>query len=271
MKLNDSSPNKQENFFDKHMIIGSVLLIVIALAIQFYTGQWMKKIGMQGHVIDLMMQITPVIFLVFAWKSWMKDIRINLGRKGALKGLLLGWIMLGLSLLNINRFTIQIYGIHIPPISEILIFVGWMLMVGVFEELMMRGLILNKFLQKWGHTQKGIYRSVWLSSLLFGIAHLVNLLDTPQLVVATLALVIYATFIGVFLASIYLRGGNLWASIICHATVDFTAYFTEIFSKAIEVKQKTDITPIMGLVNILFDTIFLVAGLWYLRKVKKLD
>jgi membrane protease YdiL (CAAX protease family) len=100
--------------------------------------------------------------------------------------------------------------------------------IGLAEELLVRGLILGMLIMKWGNTKKGVYQSVIVSSLIFGCAHLGNIIIDPSLLVATLSQVLYATFIGVFFAACVLRSQSIWPAIILHATIDFVSQLQQI-------------------------------------------
>jgi membrane protease YdiL (CAAX protease family) len=215
-----------------------------------------------------MMQVVPTLFLCLILKKLVPFITLGFTRKGLLKGLLLGWLMIVMSFLNVNYFILKEYGITMPPVTKMITFTLWMLMIGVFEEVLIRGIILNNMMKKWGGTKKGIYLAVFMSSLFFGIAHLVNLIESPGLVIVTLAQVVYAFFIGVFFASVYLRSKNIWVVIIYHALMDFASYYTDVFSKAVEM---TDISLQAACVNIVLTSVFLMMGLWLLRKVEVKD
>ena len=84
-------------------------------------------------------------------------------------------------------------------------YVVYNMAIRFYEEVMMRGLVLNNFINLYGDSKKGIIYSVCISSLIFGVAHLCNLVELPQLINATLSQVLYASFIGMFFASVYLR------------------------------------------------------------------
>jgi membrane protease YdiL (CAAX protease family) len=259
---------KITGFAQKHIFIFSVIVIVTALTIQICTGKIVQGIDWSGYEGNLMMQVVPTLFLCLILKKLVPFITLGFTRKGLIKGLLLGWLMIVMSFLNVNYFILKEYGITMPPVTKMITFTLWMLMIGVFEEVLIRGIILNNMIKKWGGTKKGIYLAVFMSSLLFGIAHLVNLIESPGLVIVTLAQVVYAFFIGVFFASVYLRSKNIWVVIIYHALMDFASYYTDVFSKAVEM---TDISLQAACVNIVLTSVFLMMGLWLLRKVEVKD
>src|SRR5690348_11174559 len=85
--------------------------------------------------------------------------------------------------------------------------------IGFFEEVLVRGFILIVLLVKWGNTKQGIYFSVISCSIVFGLAHIINLINDPNLVIATLTQITYATSFGVIFAALVLRNRTIWLAI----------------------------------------------------------
>ena len=90
---------------------------------------------------------------------------------------------------------------------------------GFGEEVMYRGLGVANYMRKIqsGGQIKVIF---WLSSVVFGLVHLMNILaggDTMAVIIQA----IYATGVGMLFGAVYLRTGNLWPTILGHWSVDF--------------------------------------------------
>jgi membrane protease YdiL (CAAX protease family) len=82
------------------------------------------------------------------------------------------------------------------------------------EETISRALVLTAMLLAWGNTKKGIVKSVILSSLLFGLIHLFNIIVRPPSVVLLQAAIV--SLPGIFYAAIVLKTRSLWPPIIFH-------------------------------------------------------
>ena len=104
--------------------------------------------------------------------------------------------------------------------GQIVIFTLTVFLVGFNEEILVRGIILNLFLDRFANTRRGMLSAIVLSSLIFGCAHLPNVLSGVPLGSALIQSV-QATLLGVIFAAAYLRSGNLWITIILHAVTDF--------------------------------------------------
>ena len=93
------------------------------------------------------------------------------------------------------------------------------LLIGVFEEVAFRGTILMALLEKRRGTKRQIFWTTALSSAIFGLIHLANLLEgaNPG---ATVLQVGYSFLIGGMCAIVLLRTHNLGFSILLHAIFD---------------------------------------------------
>lgn len=194
----------------------------------------------------------------------------NMGfrRKGFFYGIMLSWLFILFGVNNFDFNYLNSNGIHIPALGIIAGYVVYNMAIGFYEEVMMRGLVLNNFINLYGESKKGIIYSVCISSLIFGVAHLCNLVESPQLINATLSQVLYASFIGIFFASVYLRCGNIWAVIVLHGFIDFAADFKRVFSTYTEIQAAWDITLQEAVMNVIYFLPLALVGLFLLRKVQ---
>jgi membrane protease YdiL (CAAX protease family) len=88
------------------------------------------------------------------------------------------------------------------------------LLIGFVEEAFFRGLIMRTLLPK------GVLFSAIVSSVVFALMHLTNLLgDVPPAYVIGQLLVTFG--MGLFLAALWLRTGSIWPLILLHAVRDF--------------------------------------------------
>lgn len=85
---------------------------------------------------------------------------------------------------------------------------------GLVEETMVRGLVLVTMIVAWGGTKRGQLKAILLSSLLFGLIHLFNIMIRPLGVVLMQALIV--TLPGIFYAAFVLTYRSLWPVIVIH-------------------------------------------------------
>lgn len=121
------------------------------------------------------------------------------------------------------------------------------LATGIYEELWFRGLVLDS-LSAWTPVKAAL-----VSSVLFGVTHLVNIAFGANPAV-TAAQVVGATCFGIGVAALRLRGVSMWPLIIIHALTDIAL-------------QVGDVTSTWRWVLMIGgDTILLTYGLQILRK-----
>lgn len=157
-----------------------------------------------------------------------------------------------------------------PKIASILVS---MLGVGLAEEIIFRGVLFNAYKEYFGDTKSGIFKTLFVSSVLFGSIHLINLISYPNLVVSTTAQVIYATFYGFLMGIVYYRSNNIWAVIILHCLVDFSNAFWLGFSHegmGISVHEgRQDISVMDGAILVLAMSPLLISALIQLNNAFK--
>src|SRR5947209_2908844 len=113
--------------------------------------------------------------------------------------------------------NIAFLGIGNPGIGGLLLFLAAASFVGFVEETYFRGMMLRVLLRR------GPWQAVIISSLLFGIMHLLNVAGGANLV-ATLLQVVYAVAIGLMYAALALRTRTILPLIVIHGLTDFFAF-----------------------------------------------
>ena len=156
----------------------------------------------------------------------------------------------------------------LPVVILVLI---WGASVGIFEEVVCRGVLFNTFRYRFGESRSGIVKSIAFSSIIFGCLHFANLLNNPNLVVTTLTQVIYATVIGATLGCVYYITDNIWVVSILHALMDIAAVIMKCFVvSGAQVFSEHDITVLEGLQSVAVCLIFtVIAFILLFREFKK--
>lgn len=101
-------------------------------------------------------------------------------------------------------------------------------MVGVCEEFLCRGWLFNEFLERFGNTKKGVWYSILISALIFGLIHVANIFTMNQTVVSTIIQVINAFSLGILFGVIYYKTKNIWSIIFLHGLWDFSLCLSDI-------------------------------------------
>jgi CAAX protease family protein len=152
-----------------------------------------------------------------------------------------------------------------------LLFALMTLSIGFAEEVMARSVVLVVLLNKWGQTRKGIYLSVIVSGLLFGAAHLFNMISGHRTPLSTLTQMIYSVFFGVCFAACFLRNKSIWPVLFMHAAIDFAGGLRHLALDPVVRDAVPQATFDSFLVSVAITLPLLIYGLIVLRKVTPED
>lgn len=113
------------------------------------------------------------------------------------------------------------FGVQLnEPIHEAVFFALSMVCVGFLEELIFRGFLFKAM------AKDGITSAIIVSSLTFGIGHIVNLINGSGAdLVSNLCQVVYAIAFGYLCVILFHRGGSLLPCIAAHSFVNATSVF----------------------------------------------
>ncbi len=157
--------------------------------------------------------IVILVFILLIWKlKWLEfSGLISLGNKK-------GWLItIGLLVylipLEIYAFTGAL-GAQFPSGNLSMAIVIRFFTGSVVEEIMFRALVLVAMIIAWGDTKKGVYKSVILSSVLFGMMHMLNIGTNP------LEITLFQSFVvmlpAIFYATLVVISRSIWPSIVIH-------------------------------------------------------
>ncbi len=106
------------------------------------------------------------------------------------------------------------------PVWRVAVLALECLMVGLFEETCFRGAVLLGFLEKRRETTLGRFMAIILSSAVFGVVHLVNILlgSSPMAVILQIG---YSFLIGAMCSVVLMKTANIWLCVILHAVFNF--------------------------------------------------
>lgn len=96
--------------------------------------------------------------------------------------------------------------------TVVMVVIATMLLVGVNEEVLFRGLALGGLMRDQATSRREVYQAVLAVSLLFGLAHLVHQAPFP----ARLGLVATTAVWGVVYAGLRLYSGTIWLGLLVH-------------------------------------------------------
>lgn len=220
---------KIRNFARRYTIIYCILAEIIVLggmtAWGYLLGWFTKDSGVDGYVLLALQELGGAMLSYAALKvSGCSDVLTKKGI-GFGKGLLVGGYFLFISAYAGIVFFLTYEGERVlRPWYLIAAFVMCMFLVGVTEELLCRGTVAELLLGHYGVTTNGIRKTVIVSGILFGLAHLTNLLGAKP--IGVLVQTVVASMMGMAFAAVYFRTGCIWVTVVLHALVDLGALIT---------------------------------------------
>ena len=122
---------------------------------------------------------------------------------------------------SINNFPFSAYFKGVSAITQrnaayAAVFIANCLLTAFFEELLFRGMLFNALYESSSKTFKGVFRSIIISSVVFGAAHFLNLLGGAAFL-PTLAQAGYTTLIGALCAFLLFKTRNVIFPCLMHA------------------------------------------------------
>jgi len=231
-----------KKLFDKDEVwfaVGWIILYVVGFG---NADQISEQLGMPKLVTVLFGFVMTGVLLGFIRKYKLSSYfgLCKLGRNG--KNMLYFIPLIILSSVNFwSGITLRL------PALETILFVLSMCFVGFLEEVIFRGLLFK------GMCKSGVKAAIIVSSLTFGVGHIVNLLMGAP-VFDTLLQLLYASAIGFCYTAIFYVSGSILPCILSHAVVNSTS----VFAVEPSVEAHLVITAVQTVISIAY-------GLWLLR------
>lgn len=235
-----------KKLFEKNEITFAVVLIVIYVAGASVMQRISKYIGTEFIAEMLFDFIFTVILLMFIRKNKLTE---YLGLCQPQISAVKMWFYLPLV---ISAILPALFGIKAQfPAGVLVCRTVSMLFVGFLEEIMFRGFLFK------GICKENISRAILISSLTFGIGHIVNLLNGYRGFDAVLQ-VIFAVCAGFLLVFVFCKTGSLLPCIAFHALNNCLTGFTsaENFIAVIGSEKTADI--ILTAIRIVIMLVYLI-------------
>lgn len=255
-----------EKFIKKYPILYSLIVEILYLSIFSVFGRLLRKF-MQEQDQFLMLAVLEfsgfIITAVIIYFSGLGSIFKNKGT--GFKGLITGGyfiaapIIASFGIISLNK-DCQIS----TNCAHIVFYVVCMLLVGLTEESMFRGIIATTIYKKFAHkNNSGIVLTLIIQGLLFGLAHSINFMSVGMSF-GVLIQILVAIAMGIALGSIYLRTGNIWIAAFLHGFNDICAGISTCLydSSIANVIQNYTATNLIGIVP------YVILVLVLLRKSK---
>lgn len=254
----------------KHPILSGILFTVIFVVLIVLTSVlqvWLVP-SLDSQIAEMIQDFTGIVYALLLTgilgMSWILYERGQGFFKGCLTGMYLVVVCTGTIVVSLA----DAYGeFPLKHLGGILIFTADMILIGISEEIIFRGVILTNLRQHFGNSVAGIWKAVIISSVMFALAHVTNVVELTM--VEFLDRLLFCFGMGMILAAIYIRCGNIWVVALLHALVDFSTdiipgMFTVKVQESGQAAGSTDWSFIIA------DLVYVFVAVYLLRK-KKLD
>lgn len=241
--------NLLKSIYDKNKILFTIIWIVL-YCVLFSLGDYLSSlIG-----IDKIITLPIGLILSFVLFDFLKkyDLTSNYGLKksNTPASRMLFYIPLGILLIiNVwNGFTLNY------TILETVLYVLSMFIVGFLEEVIFRGLLFKEM------SKDGLVGAIIVSSLTFGIGHIINLFNGSNMdLLSNIMQIIYATSAGFMFVMVYLKTDSIIICILIHGLFNALSAFS-ISSNDITVEV---------VISLVITLITLAYGLFILFNLNK--
>ena len=205
-----------KKIYDKSELRFAIIWIVIYCVLQSLANSINEEIGVEYSASAALCIIQAVILFLFIWKNGLLT-RYGLCKSSVPARSFLYYVPL-LILATGNLW----YGIAInySPAGTVCRIVC-MLCVGFVEEVIFRGLLFKAM------AKNNLKSAVIVSSVTFGIGHLVNLFNGSGMdLVNNLCQIIFAVAVGFLFVTIFYYSGSLLPCIIAHSAINTLSTFS---------------------------------------------
>lgn len=238
--------------FQKHAWLYSLIIVAGYFALFVFPALGDSNAMGHGTGIDgvesMNSQLSLEIFLavsvlvIIAAIGWWRSVVFHPLNPGGLKFAIAPAIFTAVLLLGAilafgteDKTIIQIVGLQ-----QILILVTMTLLVGIYEETLFRGILLNAAITKFTPVT-----AVLITAVLFGAMHIVNYIGGQPLP-DTVVQMIHAAIMGFMYGILVLRVGALWPVILLHGFWDATVALIGTASSAIATEAVTTTPSVSG-------------------------
>ncbi len=260
--------SEKTRFLQDHPILAMLLSMVLIQLYFLAVGVIQNIVAMLltggsqvSSIVDAVVTIASSLLLLWLYqRKYYPNGRKFFSTQGFGPSLLYGWGLLVVAVLSfsIARLTGN-------PMGNVFAAIILGIAPGIQEELLCRTIPISLLMKR--EDRRNLIPVVYIiPSLLFGLFHFVNLLSGADLIL-TLLQVAYATAVGLILASIYLKTGNLWITIALHSFMDFIAYLSLNMQQSDGILKASGSYEWVGyLVQLLYTVIFAINAFWLYRK-----
>lgn len=203
---------------------GAKLLVALVVYFAYLASNLLNFTGPIGQWIEVGIQVVVVAIAVAVVMWQIKTVQLfkeSLVAGRSWWSLIISFILVFVLVYMFGVFSVggNIEAVLKESLTKVVSVAVTACCAGFFEEFLVRGLVLDAFVQLWQNRRTQLLSAAVSSSVIFGLLHLSNL--TFQSVDATMQQVFYALILGLTLSFIRLLTNGLWVGILLHSLIDF--------------------------------------------------
>lgn len=254
---------KTKNNLSKLLL--SFVLVAVCIVLMIVSRKILNKfnLGVSEIKTNFIHEAFAAVYAIVAMVIAKRSNIIKPTVAGFGEGISTGAVILVLAALSFLSFFFN-HGPITASTSDIPFYIMHMILIGVTEEVLFRGILQNACHDFFGEdTRKKVMLGIIVASAMFGMTHFINLLSGGSFVsVAVQAVSSIAA--GVIFGICYYRSGkNLWVCIILHALLD-GAGFLDNFTGSTDVEVLNEIS----LKNLAVKLVLIVVIIYVSRNIK---
>ena len=215
-----------KKLYEKNELAFALLWIVVYCVLQSLANPLNKDVGVEYSVSALFCILQTIVLFAFIRKNHLQK-RYGLCRSSISASRFLYYVPLFI-LASGNLWNGIALNYSLP---ETVCRIVCMLCVGFLEEVIFRGLLFAAI------AKDNIKSAVVISSVTFGIGHIINLFNGSGMeLVHNLCQIVFATAVGFLLVTIFYRGDSLLPCILVHSAINTLGTFANDAGLTMEMR-----------------------------------
>ncbi len=150
-------------------------------------------------------------------------------------------------------------------VEDVLLFLVYCLFIGLFEELIFRGVLFSVFADLFSKDRKGFLMTYVVSSVVFGLSHLLNGFSG-----ATILQVGYTTLTGGLFAFCLIKTKNIFCCAITHGVYNFCGLLFDVNGLGTGVVFDVGTVVTMLIVSVLVG-VFVLYEVWKYSETERIE
>lgn len=214
-----------KKLYEKNELTFAIVWIVVYCVLQSVANPLNKVIGIEYAASATFCILQTIVLLIFILKNKLQK------RYGLCKSPVPAWrFLFYLPLLILASGNLWNGAAVNYPTAAMVCRIACMLCVGFLEEVIFRGLLFMAI------AKDNIKSAVIISSVTFGIGHIINLFNGSGMdLVSNLCQIVFAVAVGFLLVTIFYRGGSLLPCIAVHSAINTLGTFANDASLTTEM------------------------------------